>query len=104
MNGERLLVRPPHRLFVLIRGTVPDYDAWKQYFDSDPVGRKQVALGHRIMRSVENPNEVFIQIEFGSPEEAKAFRERLLTSVALESMTDVLTTPTVTEVDDETLY
>jgi hypothetical protein len=32
---------------------VDNYDEWKQLFDSDPGGRKAVAKGHRLSRSVE---------------------------------------------------
>lgn len=89
--------------FMLMRADVGDYDAWKPNFDADPVGRRQVATGHRVMRNVEDPNEVFIQVEFASADDAKAFRERLLASGALDRMT-VKNGPTVTEVADETAY
>lgn len=89
--------------FMLMRADVGDYDAWKPNFDADPVGRRQAAKGHRVMRNVEDPNEVFIQVEFDSMDDAKAFRERLLASGALDSMT-VKNGPTVTEVADETVY
>jgi hypothetical protein len=80
-----------------------DYDSWKEMFDSDPVGRKQAAKGHRVMRSVENPNEVFVRVDFNSVEEARAFRERLLTSRALDDVT-VVKQPTVVDVADEATY
>ena len=63
---------------------VDDFDSWKSLFDSDPVGRKQVAKGHVMLRGVDNPNEVFTRVEFGSVEDAKSFRERLLASGALD--------------------
>ena len=80
-----------------------DYDAWKQMFDSDPAGRRQSGEGHRILRGVENPNEVFVRVDFGSVDDAKAFRERLLASGALDNVT-VVKEPTVVEVADETTY
>ncbi|HEV3228958.1 MAG TPA: hypothetical protein VGY97_05750 [Solirubrobacteraceae bacterium] len=80
---------------------VGDYDSWKQMFDSDPVGRSQFAKGHRVFRSVDNPNEVFIGLEFASLDDAKAFRERLLSSGVLDRVT-VKTPPTVVE-DTETV-
>jgi hypothetical protein len=52
--------------FIMSRFDVGDYHAWKQMFDSDPGGRKQSAKGHRIFRSVANPNEVFVATEFSS--------------------------------------
>ena len=82
--------------FIMSRFDVGDYDVWKQLFDSDPGGRKQSAKGHRIFRSVDNPNEVFVATEFSSAEDAQAFRDRLLASGALDNIT-VKTEPTVTE-------
>ena len=89
--------------FMVMRADVGDYDAWKAMFDSDPAGRKQAAKGHRIMRNVEDPSEVFVQLEFASSDDAKAFRERLLASGALERIT-VKSGPTVTELADAAVY
>jgi hypothetical protein len=63
---------------------VDDFDAWKPLFDSDPAGRKQMATGHVILRSVDDPKGVFIRAEFSSVDQAKAFREKLIASGALE--------------------
>jgi hypothetical protein len=80
-----------------------DYDAWKQMFDSDPAGRRQSAKGHRVMRSVDDPNEVFVRVDFDSADGAKEFRERLLSSGALDNVT-VVKEPTIVEVADEVTY
>jgi hypothetical protein len=80
-----------------------DFDAWKQMFDSDPAGRKQSGLGHRVFRSVDNPNEAFVSVEFPSVDEARSFGERLLASGALDKIT-VKTEPTVVELADEVRY
>ena len=80
-----------------------DYESWKSMFDSDPVGRKQAAKGHRVMRSVDNPNEVFVRVDFDSVEGAQAFRERLLGSRALDDVT-VVKEPTVVDTADEVTY
>jgi hypothetical protein len=80
-----------------------DYDAWKQMFDSDPAGRKQSGKRHRVFRGVDNPNQVFVSVEFASVEDAKSFRERLLASGALDNVT-VEQEPTVAELVDETAY
>ena len=89
--------------FMHTRIQVKDYDAWKQMFDSDPAGRKEAAKGHIISRSVDNPSDVFVRVEFASVDEAKSFRERLLGSAALDNV-DVKTQPTVVEVADEATY
>jgi hypothetical protein len=80
-----------------------DYESWKRMFDSDPAGRKQVAKGHRVMRSVDDGNEVFVRVDFDSVDEAKAFRERLLASNALDNVT-IVKEPTVVDVADEATY
>ena len=82
---------------------IDDFDAWKGLFDADPVGRKQAAKGHLMLRSLDNPNEVFTRVEFESLEEAKAFRDRLLASGALDRTT-VLTPPTIVELVENITY
>jgi hypothetical protein len=38
----------------------------RETFDADPAGRKQAATGHVISRSIDNPGEVFVRVEFAS--------------------------------------
>ena len=90
--------------FVMTNIEVDDFDAWKQTFDSDPAGRRQVAKGHQVFRAADNPNHVFIGTEFESVEGAKAFRERLLSSGALSNARAVVVEPTVTELADAATY
>jgi hypothetical protein len=71
-------------MYMLTRIHVDDYDAWKPMFDSDPPGARKQAKGHRILRSADDPNDLFIQVEFASPEEASAARDQLLASGVLE--------------------
>lgn len=82
---------------------VGDYNQWKQMFDSDPAGRKQAGQGHRIYRSVDNPGDVFVAVEFASVDDAKSFRERLLASSALDNI-NVKTPPTIVEEADAATY
>ena len=82
---------------------VDNFDDFKATFDSDPVGRKQVAKGHVMSRSVDDPNEVFTRVKFDSLEDAKAFRDRLVASGALDQVT-VLTPPTVVELVEDITY
>ena len=82
---------------------VEDFDEFKSVFDSDPVGRKEVAKGHVMSRSVDDPNVVFTRVEFDSLEDAKAFRDRLVASGALDQVT-VLTAPTVVELVESVTY
>ena len=89
---------------MLLHFEVDDYDAWKPGFDEDPAGRAESgATSHKSARSVDNPNEVFIRLEFPSADQAKAFRERLLESGVLERIT-VKGGPEVVELADEAEY
>lgn len=56
-----------------IEHPVPNYDGWKQAFDSDPVGRvKSGVRRYQILRPIDNPNHVMIDLEFDSREQAEA--------------------------------
>ena len=56
-----------------IEHAVLNYDAWKQAFESDPVGRLQAGVRrYAISRAVDNPNLVMIDLEFDSPHGAEA--------------------------------
>ena len=85
---------------------VDDYDTWKSMFDADPVGRAENgAVSHMVSRAVDNPNEAFVRVEFPSVEQAKAFREKLLASGAIERGGMRLKTgPTVAEIADQQIY
>jgi hypothetical protein len=62
-----------------IEHAVLDFDAWKRAFDSDPVGREQNGVRrHRVLRSVDDPNFVVIELEFDGAAEAEAFAGKLL--------------------------
>ena len=57
---------------------VPDFDAWKQAFDSDPVGREQGGVRrYRIVRPIDDPKYTMVDLEFDSSSEAEAFRTAL---------------------------
>ena len=91
---------------MLIHFEVDDYDAWKPMFDADPAGRAESgAVSHMVSRAVDNPNEAFIRVEFPSVDQAKAFREKLLASGALDRAgMRIKTGPTVAEVTDQHTY
>ena len=63
---------------------VDDYEQWKEMFDAARGTVRKDAKGHRILRGVEDPNDVLIEVEFPSPEEARAAREELRSSGALD--------------------
>jgi hypothetical protein len=80
-----------------------DFDAFKQQFDSDPLGRKQVAKGHTMLRGIENPNEIFVRIEFDSADDARTFQDKVRNSDVLQNVT-VKVPPTVAEMADQATY
>jgi heme-degrading monooxygenase HmoA len=89
--------------FILTRINVGDYDTWKPMFDEDTPGARRSAKGYRLLRSVDDPGEVFVLVEFASLDEAKAGRERLLASGVLDRFADK-TEPKVVEEADAVTY
>jgi hypothetical protein len=83
--------------FILTRIKVGDYDAWKPQFDQDVPRARAAAKGWRVFRSVDDPGEVFVLVEFESADEAREGRERLLGSGVLDRFSDK-TGPTLVEV------
>jgi hypothetical protein len=74
--------------FILTRIDVGDYERWKPMFDQDEPGARSEAKGHRLLRNADKPSEVVIMIEFGSADEAKRGREKLLASGVLDRFDD----------------
>ena len=61
-----------------IEHSVPDYDGWKRAFDSDPADRKGSGVRrYHVMRSVDNPNYVMIDLEFATRAEAEGLLETM---------------------------
>ena len=58
----------------LVRHRVADFDAWKKVYDGfAPIQAEHGVLGHQVLRSIENPNDVIVTHTFDSREAAKAF-------------------------------
>ena len=56
-----------------IEHRVQDYDGWKQAFDGDPADRKGSGVKrYSIMRSLDDPLHVLIDLEFDTAAEAEA--------------------------------
>jgi hypothetical protein len=61
-----------------IEHPVPDFDAWKEAFDSDPLGRERSGVRrYRVLRPVDDPKYIMVDLEFDSSSEAEAFRAAL---------------------------
>lgn len=61
-----------------IQHRVPDFEAWKRAFDSDPVDRRGGGVrSYQIHRSVSDPNFVAIDLYFDTKAQAEAFKHKL---------------------------
>ncbi len=56
-----------------IEHRVPDFNRWKQAFDSDPIGRQRSGVrSYQILRAADDPNYVMIDLRFDSQHEAES--------------------------------
>jgi hypothetical protein len=61
-----------------IEHSVPDFNGWKQAFDSDPADRKGSGVRrYQVLRSVEDPNYVMIDLDFDSLDEAEGLLTKM---------------------------
>jgi hypothetical protein len=64
------VVRIEHRVY--------DYERWKEAFDSDPAGRQRSGVrAYRILRGADDPNDVLIDLELDTIDEARALVDSL---------------------------
>jgi hypothetical protein len=74
--------------FVITRIQTGDYETWRPLFDQDRPRAREKASVERVLRSVDDPNHVFIYLEFDSVEDAYEARDRLLASGVLDRFQD----------------
>ena len=74
--------------FIMTRVQTGDYDAWRPMFDQDRPRGREKATGQRVFRSVDDPNQVFIFLEFDSVDDAQEARRRVLESGVLDRFED----------------
>ena len=74
--------------FIITRIQVGDYDTWRQMFDQDRPQAREKATEKRVFRSVDDPNQVFIFLEFDSLDDANESQRRLLESGVLDRFED----------------
>lgn len=61
-----------------IEHAVPDFDAWKNAFDGDPLQRKKSGvLRYRVLRPTNDPKYVIVDLEFDTSAQAEAMLQRL---------------------------
>ncbi|HXH96733.1 MAG TPA: hypothetical protein VNH40_05925 [Gaiellaceae bacterium] len=74
--------------FIITRIQVGDYDMWRPMFDHDHPGAREKATVQRVFRGVDDPNHVFVFLEFGSLEDAREAEQRLVESGVLDRFED----------------
>ena len=74
--------------FIITRIQTGDYERWRPMYDQDKPRAREAALTQRVLRSVDDPNEVFIYLEFSTVEDAQEARTRLLESGVLDRFDD----------------
>jgi hypothetical protein len=75
--------------FIITRIQTGDYEKWRPMFDQDRPRAREKATLERVLRSTDDPDEVFIYLEFESLDEANEARGRLLSSGVLDRFTDM---------------
>ncbi len=57
-----------------IEHPIRDFDTWKKAFESDPAGRERSGVRrYQVLRPIDNPNYVMIDLDFDSARAAEAF-------------------------------
>ena len=65
-----------------IEHPIRDFDTWKEAFDRDPVGRQQPGVRrYRVLRPIDDPNYIMVDLEFDSSSEAEALLDALWRNV-----------------------
>lgn len=88
--------------FIITRIQVGDYETWRPMFDQDRPRAREKAKLQRVFRGVEDPNHVFIVLEFESVDDAQEARQRLVSSGVLDRFDDKHGPNVVVEVDPPT--
>ena len=82
--------------FMMTKGRVDEFEAWKAMFDQDPPGARAEAISYRVYRGADDTNEVVVQVEYDSLEKARAGRDKLVASGVLDRLPEV-SGPTIVE-------
>lgn len=86
--------------FILTRIQVGDYATWRPMFDQDRPRAREKAKAQRIFRSIDDPNHLFIQLEFDSIEDAREAERRPAESGVLNRFEDSHGPTVVVEIDE----
>ena len=75
--------------FIITRIQTGDYDRWRPMFNQDLPRAREHAVSQRVFQRADDPNHVFIFLEFTSLEDAQEAERRLLESGVLDRFEDV---------------
>ena len=84
--------------FIITRIQTGEYDTWRPMFDQDRPRAREHATAVRVFRKEEDPNHVFILLEFDSLDDARDSERRLVESGVLDRFDDKHGPNVVTEV------
>jgi hypothetical protein len=63
---------------VQLEHAVKDFAMWKAAFDRDPIDRRKLGVRrHRILRPIDDPNYVVVELDFDTTDQAEACRAAL---------------------------
>jgi hypothetical protein len=85
--------------FIITRIQVGNYDTWRPMFDQDRPRAREKAKSQHVYRGIDDPNLVFIHLEFDSAEDADEARRRLSESGVLDRFEDKHGPTVVVEAD-----
>jgi hypothetical protein len=74
--------------FIITRIQTGDYDVFRPMFDQDRPRAREKARTQRIFRGVDDPNHVFVFLEFDSLDDANEAATRLRESGVLDRFED----------------
>lgn len=74
---------------IITRIQVGDYDTWRALFDKDVPRAREKATVVRVLRMVDDPNHVFVYLDFASVADAQEARDRLVASGVLNRFADM---------------
>jgi hypothetical protein len=70
--------------FIITRIQTGDYDTWRALFDQDRPRAREKATAQRVFRRLDDPDHVFVFLEFASVEDAQEAERRILDSGVLD--------------------
>lgn len=73
---------------IVTRIQVGDYERWRPMFDADQPRAREQATAVRVLRGVDDPNQVVVLLEFATVGDAHEAQRRLLESGVLDRFED----------------